>query len=231
MYVTAMETRSQPDPGRTLEQILRQAKDDFGCDAASVLASQGRRPAALVACSDAAVQEADQLQLAYAEGPGVGVPQSQDVCLSADTRADARWPRWGPQAAALGWLSVLSAPLVAAQGGLGTLNLYSRRAGAFSAADVAAAGVFARQAGTALEHAFEVAGLRIAIDARHKVGLAQGILMERYGLDVDAAFNVLRRYSQDNNVKLRRVAEHVVATRQVPGPGQLGGQASLPGSS
>jgi hypothetical protein len=40
--------------------------------------------------------------------------------------------------------------------------------------------------------------------------------MERYGLDEPRAFEVLRRYSQDHNLKLRLVAEHLIATRQLP---------------
>ena len=40
--------------------------------------------------------------------------------------------------------------------------------------------------------------------------------MERYDLDEASAFEVLRRYSQDHNIKLRRVAEHLIATRQLP---------------
>ena len=41
--------------------------------------------------------------------------------------------------------------------------------------------------------------------------------MERYDLDEARAFEVLRRYSQDHNVKLRTVAEHLVSTRKLPG--------------
>jgi AmiR/NasT family two-component response regulator len=43
-----------------------------------------------------------------------------------------------------------------------------------------------------------------------------GILMERFDLDSDRAFEVLKRYSQDSNLKLRDVAKHLVATRQLP---------------
>jgi AmiR/NasT family two-component response regulator len=41
--------------------------------------------------------------------------------------------------------------------------------------------------------------------------------MERYSLDQERAFEVLRRYSQDTNVKLRDVAQLVVDTRRPPG--------------
>jgi AmiR/NasT family two-component response regulator len=55
-----------------------------------------------------------------------------------------------------------------------------------------------------------------AVDSRKLIGQAQGILMERYDLDQDRAFEVLRRYSRDSNVKLREVAQLVVDTRQLP---------------
>jgi len=43
-----------------------------------------------------------------------------------------------------------------------------------------------------------------------------GMLMERYNLESNTAFEVLRRYSQANNIKLRDVAEHVAAHRELP---------------
>jgi AmiR/NasT family two-component response regulator len=43
--------------------------------------------------------------------------------------------------------------------------------------------------------------------------MAKGIVMERYGVDPDAAFRVLVRLSQETNTKLREVARQVVDTR------------------
>jgi hypothetical protein len=43
-----------------------------------------------------------------------------------------------------------------------------------------------------------------------------GILMERYNLDGDQAFAVLRRYSQDTNTKLRLIAQQLIDTRRLP---------------
>ncbi len=55
-----------------------------------------------------------------------------------------------------------------------------------------------------------------AVDARKLVGQAMGILMERYDLDADRAFAILKRYSQDTNTKLRDVAQRLITTRRLP---------------
>lgn len=56
----------------------------------------------------------------------------------------------------------------------------------------------------------KVDDLNIALETRHTIGLAQGLLMARYGLTAEQAFEYLRRRSQDGNVKLRRLADRVV---------------------
>jgi AmiR/NasT family two-component response regulator len=57
----------------------------------------------------------------------------------------------------------------------------------------------------------EVEGLREALESRHTIGLAQGILMARHTLTVSQAFDHLRRRSQSDNVKLREIAADLVA--------------------
>ena len=39
---------------------------------------------------------------------------------------------------------------------------------------------------------------------------AKGMVMFVFGVDADSAFDLLRRQSQDHNIKLRVLAEHVV---------------------
>jgi hypothetical protein len=43
------------------------------------------------------------------------------------------------------------------------------------------------------------------------------ILMERFDVDGDRAFAILRRYSRDTNTKLRDVAQQLIETRKLPG--------------
>lgn len=99
---------------------------------------------------------------------------------------------------------------------LGSVNLYWSTRREFDRDDVAFAHVFARHAAVAIAGAVDEANLNVALDGRKRIGQAQGILMERYGLDETRAFEVLRRYSQNHNLKLRHVAESVVATLSLP---------------
>ncbi|MCZ2830332.1 ANTAR domain-containing protein [Modestobacter sp. VKM Ac-2986] len=48
--------------------------------------------------------------------------------------------------------------------------------------------------------------------------MAMGILMERYGLTAEQAFDGLRDLSQRRNVKLREVAEQLVFTGEADRP-------------
>ena len=59
-------------------------------------------------------------------------------------------------------------------------------------------------------------GLRTALHSRHMIGVAQGILMQLYELNMDQSFELLRRYSSHTNTKLGEVAEYVVANRALP---------------
>jgi AmiR/NasT family two-component response regulator len=48
------------------------------------------------------------------------------------------------------------------------------------------------------------------------IGAAQGIIMQRYDMTLEASFEVLRRYSSHSNRKLRDVAQLVVDQRVLP---------------
>jgi len=52
--------------------------------------------------------------------------------------------------------------------------------------------------------------LAAAAENRELIGMAKGILMEREKLDPDRAFDVLRRASQRQNVKVVNIAARMV---------------------
>lgn len=56
----------------------------------------------------------------------------------------------------------------------------------------------------------ELAQLRTALAHRDTIGMAKGLVMERYDVDADAAFAILCRTSQCSNTKLLKVAAELV---------------------
>jgi len=64
----------------------------------------------------------------------------------------------------------------------------------------------------------QVAQLEQALASRDLIGQAKGILMERYRIPADEAFERLRTASQHSNRKLAALAGDLAATGQWPPP-------------
>ncbi|NEA34434.1 GAF and ANTAR domain-containing protein [Streptomyces sp. SID13031] len=197
--------------GRVQDSVLRIVGGDC---AGVILVHRGRLSS--VGAVDLRAERADQLQVEYGEGPSVPLSRAQGSVLVPDTAADQRWPRWSRQVAELGLRSMLTVPLATTSSAVGAITVYAAAPNQFSAGDAAAALLLARHAAVAVVGVQEIADLARAIEARHLIGQAQGVLMERFEIDADQAFAVLRRYSQDGNVKLRVVAARLVASRKLP---------------
>ena len=207
---------AEEDTQGTLDQVVALAPRTIGCDYASITLLHGRREVETAAASDELIRKADVLQYDLGEGPCLQAIWSHDTFVVEDMAEDPRWPQWGPIAAEMGLRSVLAVRLFTSGTTHGALNLYSTQPRRFGDDDVALAHVYATHASVALAAARQEENLRRAIDARHLIGQAQGILMERFNIDADRAFSVLRRYSQDSNTKLRTIAEGVISGRDLP---------------
>lgn len=165
-----------------------------------------------------ALRRLDSLQFELKEGPCFDALQTQEIVLGRDLANDARWPTWGPRVAKeIGVRSIVSYRLFTAADTLGAMNLYSLRTDAFDAEDIDNGGALAAHVAVALAEAQNVTHLEKAINVRTVIGRAEGILMERFNLSPAQAFAVLRRVSQARNIKLNRIAEELVRTRETPG--------------
>jgi GAF domain-containing protein len=218
----------------TVDAVIRFALKALGCSYAGVaLVTRGRRPE-VTAVTDPVVEEIYQVQIAAGHGPLMTAMAEQSTVLIRDTLADHRWPQWAEKVAGLGVRSVLDVPLATRRDSrtVGVLGLYNDRADGFSADDEAVAHILARHASVALATARHEENMAQAVDARKLIGQAMGILMERFDMDADRAFAVLRRYSQDHNRKLRDVALELIETRRLPTYPEGGepGAGSPPGS-
>jgi GAF domain-containing protein len=174
--------------------------------------------------TDPLATRADGIQYATGEGPCVEATASSSTGFtsSSDLARDDRYPRFGPQVVEFGFRAVCSTGMF--PGGepprLGALNYYFRDADGLAEVDQDAMLILASYAAVALRAArgveaekLRTAQLTEALQSRDVIGQAKGILMERRGADADQAFDILRRASQDLNVKIRDIA-HTIASRR-----------------
>jgi GAF domain-containing protein len=203
----------------TVDMVVHFALQALDCTHAGVVfAARGGR-VQVAAVTDPALVDIYLDQVDAGDGPLVAALSGLQTVFIRDTATDERWPVWTGRVRDLGVRSVLDVPVNVTHHTVGVLGLYSSRTDAFDTDDEAVAHILARHAAVALATARQAQALTNAVDARKLVGQAMGILMERYHLDSDQAFAVLRRYSQTTNTKLRLVAQELIDTRTLPGLG------------
>ncbi len=201
----------------TVDMVVQFALDALDCTHAGVVFAQRGGRADIAAVTHSALVDIYLAQVEASEGPLVTALTGLQAVLVRDTGTDARWPAWAASVRELGVASVLDVPMNVSRRTVGVLGLYSSRVDGFDTDDEAVAQILARHAAVALATARHEEALAKAVDARKLVGQAMGILMERYDIDGDQAFAVLRRYSQDTNTKLSLIAQQLIVTRSLPG--------------
>ncbi|MFC4222490.1 GAF and ANTAR domain-containing protein [Lysinibacter cavernae] len=211
----ALDLQAEPDSEQTLQAIVDYARTSAVCDDAGLFIVE-RGKIVTSAATHPKVARAHDLQKELGEGPCLSSLESGLNYVIDDTESEDRWPLWAKAVLELGIRSALSVQLYTREKPIGSLNLFSNEPGCFDRTDEAVTTIFASHASVALANAVEEEGLSNAVDSRHLIGLAQGILMERFDLTAERAFAVLRRYSQTRNVKLNWVAQTVVDERKLP---------------
>lgn len=162
-------------------------------------------------------RESDRIQTELGEGPCFDAADKRhEVFRVADMAGSGnRWPQYAPQARALGIGSMMGFQLFTTRESLGALNLYSSQREAFTKRSEQVGWIFASHAAVAFAGSRNDAQLHEAIRTRQGIGEAMGIIMSRYEVSEERAFEVLKRISQSRNVKLRDVARQVVRTGEV----------------
>jgi len=200
----------------TLEKVVASAIAMIpGAAEGSISVVEGHRQVTSWAASDDLPKVVDALQTETGEGPCLQAIAEHETVSVPDMAAETRWPGFARRAAEAGAASMLSFQLFVAGDTLGAMNLYAREAHAFDAESEHVGHLFAAHAAIAFSAVRQGENLQVALDSRTLIGQAQGVLMERHDLTADQAFVLLTTASQHRNVKLRVVAEELVATRRL----------------
>jgi GAF domain-containing protein len=173
--------------------------------------------------TDPEVPHIDQRQYETGFGPCLDSFRTGAVIAVVSTKTDTRWPPFTEACLDHGVMSTLSLPLTCEDVTHGALNFYAREEAAFSPEHLGSASAFAVHAAIVLANARaywnaheKAEQLQQAITTRAVIEQAKGIVMSSMRCSPDDAFKVLVTQSQQQNRKLRDVAEEVVrlATRR-----------------
>jgi hypothetical protein len=192
-----------------------------GCAAATVaLTTTGRLETAASTAPWAADLDAAQLQAGCGPLPSAA---GGGMVSTPDLSSDGRWPSFVGAAHPSATRGVVSVGLVLGGIGSGVLTVYSDVGGHLGAqarrvVDLLAAltAVTMERTLNRLTYEAQAQALQHALASRDVIGQAKGILMEQRATGAPETFEVLREVSQRLNIKVRDVAEHLVAHRRLP---------------
>jgi transcriptional regulator with GAF, ATPase, and Fis domain len=187
-------------------------------DAAGLLLADQAGELQVIASSDERARALSACQLDADEGPCVDAFRTGNAVTHADlTAAAARWPRFAVTSVQSGIAAVHALPMRLRAQSVGALDLFRSAPGewdittlrtATAFVDVATIGLLQQrtiQKCTTLSEQ-----LQAALHSRVVIEQAKGLVAERLGIDMVAAFTALRDWARRNNVKLSDVAGSVV---------------------
>jgi ANTAR domain len=192
-----------------------------GCDHASLMISRDG-VCSTVAVSDPVAHKIDRLELALGCGPCLDAIESQTAQIATDLTIGGRWqPLAARVIAETPVRGAMSVHLPVDRDQVAALNLFSDTANAFDNTAVELAIVlaaFATVATNAAAQGEDAAGLRRGLASNRAIGKAIGMLMVLNDISEDDAFAILRRTSQDANVKVADIAVEFVRRRLAQQP-------------
>jgi hypothetical protein len=185
-----------------------------GCDHASLMLRNNDGRFLTAAASDEVAELIDTYERELGEGPCLDAIVDDAVYHDADLLDGSPWPRLSAR--------VLDTTPVRGMAGFrllvgaqktGALNLFCDRPGGLDAASVDQGIVLASFVTVALLAAHERQAantLRAGLTSNREIGKAVGLLMAFHKISDVEAFGMLRKASQDMNIKLAEVARQVV---------------------
>ena len=190
----------------------------LAASAAGVVLADPRGELRVAAASSEEAGLVELFQLQNDQGPCLDCFRTGRPISAADlTGPDQRWPRFAQAATQAGFRTVEALPMRLRDQVIGALNLFRAEPGPFETADLRIAQALADVATIGLLHERNVRRsetvaeqLQAALNSRVMIEQAKGKLAERYGIDMDRAFTMLRDYARNTNQHLTDVARDFV---------------------
>lgn len=203
--------------GTTFEEIYQHLVDTApqvvdGCDHASLMLAR-RDGYETAAASDNVARHIDALERELNEGPCVDAIEDEAGQIDPDISEHSSWPKLAERVLAETPVRGMAGYRLMLDGHkVGALNLFSDTPGAFDAGgdQGAVLSAFASVALMSVANRERADSLRRGLESNREVGKAIGLLMAAHHIGSDEAFELLRKASNDMNMKLTEVAREVI---------------------
>jgi GAF domain-containing protein len=220
MFVLLADTLAEDfDLSDVLDQLAHACVDLLGATAAGILLVNSAEGLQVVASSSENSHLLDVFQLQAQSGPCLDAYSTGAAVAVADLNDSSnRWPEFTNRARALGFRAVHAFPMKLRSEVIGAVNLFHAEPTVLAAGDarvaqaltdIATISVIQMRVLREREHVAEQ--LQIALNSRVVIEQAKGMLAELGHIDMGRAFEALRRYARDHNLRLTAVAERIVA--------------------
>jgi GAF domain-containing protein len=194
--------------------------------AAGLLLADPRGELRVVAASSERARLLELFQIQNDQGPCLDCYRRGQPVAAADLgAAGQRWPRFAATARQAGFAAVQALPMRLREQIIGALNLFRARPGPFDRADIRVGQALADVATISLLHERSLRRsetlneqLQAALNSRVMIEQAKGKLAERFNVDMDDAFSMLRSYARVRNLRLSDLARDFIdGTDTLPG--------------
>lgn len=190
---------------------------------AGLLLADSRGVLHVLAASTENTRHLETFQVQRDEGPCTECFATGSPVLVPDlTQETERWPQFTAAAAMAGFVSVHALPMRLREVTLGAMGLFGASTGTLPADDVRLGQALADVASVAIVQDRDITDranlneqLQAALDSRVIIEQAKGVLAQHGDLDMEQAFNALRRYARDHNIRLADAA-HGTVSRSLP---------------
>ncbi len=212
------------DVAELLHQLAEYCVRLLDAAAAGLLLSDQRGGLQVMASSSEQTRLLELFQIQANEGPCLDCVRTGEPVHAPDlTEMNGRWPSFAPEALREGFAAVHAIPLRLRHDTIGALNLFSTSPGPLPAADVEVARALADTAtiGILQERAIHrgeilTEQLQTALNNRVAIEQAKGVLAYAVNLDMDRAFQALRTFSRNHNIRLTDIAHRLVTGTLTP---------------
>ncbi|PVY29549.1 GAF and ANTAR domain-containing protein [Williamsia muralis] len=201
------------DSATALGELIHNAVDHIpGASYAGItVVSRQNRDVATPAATHEVPRTLDALQQKHREGPCFDAAVEHDSYYISNLYGERRWPRFCADAIEQTPIQSIAAfQLFTTRDAVGALNLYSEIPGAFDQESRDLGYIFAAHAATVWGALQRGEQFRSALASRDTIGQAKGMIMERYSVNAIQAFDLLRKLSQESNIRLYDIARQLV---------------------